>query len=563
MPTSIGIDFGTHSLRLASPGKDGRPQRVGNPIPIWRAVGLSQEPVGDLPIKTNLDKVIRIGTEPVFLADFALRILQSVRAEAERYLKTKVEGCVTSICWQSGNMQREILRSTARKAGYKVTRLINDSAAVALSQCDPTEGERKILVYSLGAGSLEVAIALRSRGAYRELAAGSLEELSGNNLTRRLFHSLREELIAENLSDPHGMEADIWKLAEEIKRQLSNQEQIELEKPLGGRDLDVSRQRLEGLIQVDLASGLELCKQLLERAGFQTPNELDEIWLAGGSTQIPLISSMLAQWSGKRPNKADEYAVAYGAALQAVHLDLKEDVEAQPAQSTPARSFSPFELFRASPDIFRSPPAASDKGMPTAEFEKALLDHVEEADKHLAQENFDGALEQLQEAMGFFQARKARVYLAWGKSLEGQDDLDHALGKFQQALQLDHRNATIREALERLKLKIDYREADLAFRRGEGLERKGDLSGASESYKSAYAKHRIPKYAEAYARTLFQKALGKIARFDEYTARRKRNMAIGALKEARNFLADCVNLDPTNHEYRQVLDGVSRSLRGG
>lgn len=560
MPASIGIDFGTHNLRMATLGEEGQFLALGSPFPVREVAGLGPGP--DPPIKSKLDKATRMGNELVLSADLALRILRFLRTEAENLLTDDVGSCVINIPWQAGNIQRELLRSTTQKAGFRVVRLVSDSAAVALSQCNPSEGERKILIYSLGAGSLEVAIAVRSRGTYRELAAGSLEDISGNSLTRRLFESLWNELFSGNTPGTQSLEYKIWQIAENVKVMLSSQGRVRLERAESGNDLVVTRQRFESLIETDLSKSIDLCKELVSKAGLNAPHELDEIWLAGKSTQTPLLSAMVANWSGKKPKYAEEYAVAFGAAMQAVHLDSSEDIDTQKEEEKPLQPFSPFEFFKPNLDAFRTPPATSENAGQKLAFDQTILDRVTEAEQCLAQEDFDGALERLGQAMEFFHKRRALVYLAWGQHFEKRGELDQALNKYQQATKLDHENPDGIQALETVKIKIQHEEAHLEYKRGQELEDEGDLSGAFKSYQSAYEKDTRPEHGQAYARMLCNEANKKIEQFKNYSKQRKRKMAEGALKDAKKYLTECVRLDPNNPEYRDALDEIRAILKG-
>ena len=561
MPASIGIDFGTCNLRLATLGDEGQFQTLGRPISVRDVAGLAPGP--DPPIKLKLDKATQMGNELVLSADLVLRILRFLKTEAENLLKDDVGSCVVNIPWQAGNIQRELLRSTTQKAGFGGVRLVNDSAAVALSQCIPSEGERKLLIYSLGAGSLEVAIAIRSRGTYRELSAGSLEGISGNSLTWRLFDSLWNEFFPEIKPGTNGIEYKVWQIAENAKVMLSSQEQVRLEMVESGNNPVYTRQRFESLIGTDLSRSIDLCQEMVSKAGLNTPRELDEIWLAGKSTQIPMLSTMVANWSGKKPKYAEEYAVAFGAAMQAVHLDSPGDIDAQKEQEKTFQSSSFFEFFKPNLDTFPNPPPSSENAMQKLAFDQTIIDRVMEAEQCLAQEDFDGALERLGQAMEFFNARRALVYLAWGQYFEKKGKLDRALNKYQQATKLDHENPDGLQALETVKTKIRRKEAHLDYKRGQELEAEGDLSGAFKSYQSAYEKDATSEHGQAYARMLCNKAYEKIEQIKNYTKQRKRNMAKGALKDAKKYLTDCIRLDPANPEYRNVLDEISAIQKGG
>lgn len=114
--------------------------------------------------------------------------------------------------------------------------------------------------------------------------------------------------------------------AEEVKRVLSvaTETSIALDVLFEGIDFcfDITRARFEDLCSDLFLSTLEPVKNALKDAKL-SKNQIDEIVLSGGLTQIPKVQQLLQNFfHGKTLNKSinPDETVAYGAALQAASL---------------------------------------------------------------------------------------------------------------------------------------------------------------------------------------------------------------------------------------------------
>jgi len=200
--------------------------------------------------------------------------------------------------------------------------------------------------------------------------------------------------------------------------------------------------------------------------------------------------------------------------------------------------------------------------MSAAEFGQTILDCLKEAQECLDQEDFDKALRQLGEAERLVHVRMANVHLAWGRQLEGRGESDKARIKYQDASRLDRGNPEFQKAIDALKFKNPSEEAHLQYRYGKGLERMGDIAGASECYRSAWMKTKAPEYAQAYTHTLFKQVARIIERYNAADSQQRKDPEmIRALKEAKRILIECSKVDPArNAQYQQTLADVSRLL---
>ncbi len=143
MSASIGIDFGSTCLRLATV-RDGKPQTLGEPIPLWQAAGLAHDPGPEQVIKQRLygDQPIALAGRMVPAEELAFILLGYCRRAASTALNDSVDACVITVDSQTGSLTRNRLREAAKTAGFSAARLVNETAAVALSQRSAAQSRR-------------------------------------------------------------------------------------------------------------------------------------------------------------------------------------------------------------------------------------------------------------------------------------------------------------------------------------------------------------------------------------------------------------------------------------
>ncbi|HPH95209.1 MAG TPA: Hsp70 family protein [Anaerolineaceae bacterium] len=543
MPTAIGIDFGTTTVRAAHLASSGQVELLGAPLPVWKLAGLPRLLALALPLKSNLASRASSGVNGSW-NELALTLLTNLRLEAEKLLQTRVEGAVIGVPTQSGGLHREALRQCLQAAGFRAVRLINEPAAVALHHINPADGEKKLLVFSLGAGSLDLTVAVRGPQVFRELASLASDQISGLNFTTLLAENLAQHYHRQTGQNPAGSpEAmrELEKTAEEMKIAFSVRDEYRIAgltlpgvPASGALNLTLSRAAFERLLAGRITDSLNLCQQVLEKAGFSSPQELDEIWLAGGSTQIPLLRRLVTEWSGKAPHLAHHAAVALGAGRQIPALDFSAD----PPSSIPA---SP----TAAPEILSSPAPAS-------------LSPLDRADQNLAAGRFDEALAALQEMTELVQKKKAAVYYQRGLTLEKKGSLQEALMDFQQALRLDPQEGSYTQASNRIQSLQQHQQARVLYQQGLDWEKKNDPDRALEAFKKASHMHpENTDYRKNCARLLFQKAGRKIEQANRH---QRPNMVRGAYKEALDWVREALSYDPDNPQMLEYARQIRAAL---
>lgn len=315
-PSVVGIDQDGNLLI----GQDARDQMLFRPkdtvIEVKRLMGSGQ-------------KVSMGGKEytPQQISSFILKYLKKC---AEDYLGEEITRAVITVPAYFTDEQRRATVEAGNLAGLKVERIINEPTAAALAYgIDNMENNQYILVYDLGGGTLDVTVLEMFEGVLEVKASSGNNRLGGKDFDQRLMDWLMEEFKAQydiDLSNDVRALARIKEAAETCKIALSTQEQYKIELPFiaekDGKPVAlervVTRDMFENLIKDLVESTIEPINIALGDSGL-TKDDIDLVFMVGGSTRIPLVRRFLESVMGRQPvSPVDpDLAVAMGAAIQA------------------------------------------------------------------------------------------------------------------------------------------------------------------------------------------------------------------------------------------------------
>ena len=160
------------------------------------------------------------------------------------------------------------------------------------------------------------------------LATGGNTHLGGEDFDNRVIDYIIDEFKKEQnidlRNDPMALQR-VKEAAEKAKIELSSAQSTEVNLPYITADatgpkhlaLNITRAKLEALVEDLVASSIESLKAVLKDAG-KSVSEIHDIILVGGQTRMPLVQQKVAEFFGKEARKdvnPDE-AVAIGAAVQ-------------------------------------------------------------------------------------------------------------------------------------------------------------------------------------------------------------------------------------------------------
>jgi hypothetical protein len=248
----------------------------------------------------------------------------------------------------------ETRRATLAEAGLRTGLgqpvLVPAAVAAAWHHSDSAgdlEPGRCLLVYDLGAETFEASLVRRSADGYELLAANGLEDAGGVDLDGLLINIIGAAVPSsaaqtwQSLTMPtttaglrqYAQWCDDVRMA---KESLSRQLEVTVHAPLVDSDVRIGREAFESAAEPLLARTVVIAADLLTSTG--TPlDRVEAVLLLGGSSRIPLITTLLRDRFGRPPTAfaQPELAVAEGA-LTAAHRTHGEPAAAIPPRTAPA-----------------------------------------------------------------------------------------------------------------------------------------------------------------------------------------------------------------------------------
>jgi len=352
MGKAVGIDLGTTNSVVAT-------MVAGEAEVIANAEGARTTPsvvalardgeilVGEVAKRqaiTNPDRTIRsvkrhMGTDWSLSADgkdftpqeISARVLQKLKRDAEAYLGEAVTEAVITVPAYFDDAQRTATKEAGKIAGLEVLRIINEPTAAALAyglENDATDDET-ILVFDLGGGTFDVSVLSLGDGVFEVLSTHGDTNLGGDDWDRAVI-----DWIIKTFKDNEGVDLGgdnmvmqrLQEAAEQAKIELSQTQTTRINLPFitatdaGPKHLDIelTRAKFETLTEGLVKRCEKPFAQALKDAKIGE-GDLDHVILVGGSTRMPVISSLVKKLTGKDPHKGvnPDEVVAMGAAIQA------------------------------------------------------------------------------------------------------------------------------------------------------------------------------------------------------------------------------------------------------
>merc|ERR1712159_247627 len=251
--------------------------------------------------------------------EISAMILGKMKEIAEAFLGKKIGNAVVTVPAYFNDAQRQATKDAGTISSLNVMRIINEPTAAAIAYgLDKKGGEKNILVFDLGGGTIDI-------GVFEVIATSGDTHLGGEDFDNRVIQHLLKVFKRKHGSDPSKDKRAIQKLRREVeraKRSLSTQHQVrvEIEGLYEGKDFSetLTRSRFEELCIDLFKKTLTPVQKVIDDSDLKK-GEIDEVVLVGGSTRIPKVQQLLKDFfNGKEPNKGinPDEAVAYGAAVQ-------------------------------------------------------------------------------------------------------------------------------------------------------------------------------------------------------------------------------------------------------
>ena len=334
------VAFAKNGERLV--GQSAKRQAVTNPMntlyAVKRLIGrrfedpMVKKDMGLVPYQIvradNGDAWVSVDGQKYAPQQISAYILTKMKETAEAYLGEKVSQAVITVPAYFNDAQRQATKEAGAIAGLEVLRIINEPTAAALAYGMDQKKGGTIAVYDLGGGTFDVSILEIGDGVFEVKSTNGDTFLGGEDFDARVIDYLADEFKKEQGIDLRGDKLALQRLkeaAEKAKIELSSSKQTEINLPFITADasgpkhlvLQLTRAKLEALVDDLVAKTLEPCKQALKDAGLNAA-EIDEVILVGGMTRMPKVIEAVKQFFGREParNVNPDEVVAIGAAIQ-------------------------------------------------------------------------------------------------------------------------------------------------------------------------------------------------------------------------------------------------------
>ncbi|MDR1709759.1 MAG: molecular chaperone DnaK [Candidatus Accumulibacter sp.] len=296
-----------------------------------------QKDIGLMPFKIlradNGDAWVEARGEKIAPPQISAEVLRKMKKTAEDYLGEEVTEAVITVPAYFNDSQRQATKDAGRIAGLEVKRIINEPTAAALAfGMGKKQGDKKIAVYYLGGGTLEISIIefaeVEGEHQFEVLSTNGDTFLGGEDFDQRLIDYIIDEFKKESGAN---LKSDVLALqrlkdaAEKAKIELSSSQQTEINLPYITADasgpkhltMKITRAKFESLVEDLIERTVEPCRVAIKDAGCKI-GDIDDVILVGGMTRMPKVQETVKEFFGREPRRdvnPDE-AVAVGAAIQ-------------------------------------------------------------------------------------------------------------------------------------------------------------------------------------------------------------------------------------------------------
>ena len=256
-------------------------------------------------------------------------LLQKVKQDAEAFLGEKITKAVITTPAYFNDNQRTATKDAGTIAGLEVVRIINEPTAASLAYgIDKVGKDQKILVFDLGAGTLDCTILEFGGGVFEVKSTSGDTQLGGLDMDNAITNYLADEFKKDTGIDLRKDKLAMVRLkeaAEKAKIELSSSLTTDINLPFISADatgpkhlsITLTRAKLEELV----TPIIERCRgpliQALQDAKLE-PKDVDKIILVGGPTRMPIVQNFVEKLMDKKPERGIDpmECVAMGAAIQ-------------------------------------------------------------------------------------------------------------------------------------------------------------------------------------------------------------------------------------------------------
>ena len=290
------------------------------------------------------DGIVLLGEHEIPVARLLAAVLGRVKAEADRITGGGISHVVITCPAAWGPQRRGVLTEAAQLSGLGTPELLAEPIAAARYFVDVLGNDlpmgRTLVVYDFGAGTLDVSAVRRTDTGYTVVADRGLNDVGGLDIDAAIVSYLtshygdeatwRPVLEPKTTTDRRNRRL-LWEDARSAKEILSRSASTLIPLPMLGKDAPLGREQLEQLARPLLDRTVDAVTGMIHHAKLAR-DEIHGVFLVGGSSRIPLVSTLLHRACGIPPTAIEqpELVVAEGATIAAADSATSAAVAARP-----------------------------------------------------------------------------------------------------------------------------------------------------------------------------------------------------------------------------------------
>lgn len=275
-------------------------------------------------------KTYKLGETNYTAMELSAVILKEIKEYAEAFLGEPVEEAIITVPAYFHDKQRSDTKKAAQIAGLKVDRLINEPSAAALAyRMKQSEGDKRLLVFDFGGGTLDLSCVECFDNVIEIIAVAGDNGLGGDDIDRLMAEHFCRSNHLEWEALALSLQASLLVQTEQAKRKLESQQKtavsLTVEEKMYTAEFD---EELLFVLCMPLFSKIKaLFLHILEDAGSSVA-DLDDLIMVGGSSRLSVVRRFLTELLGKEPVVLEDtdLVVAMGAGVYTGIRSRKEEI---------------------------------------------------------------------------------------------------------------------------------------------------------------------------------------------------------------------------------------------
>ena len=339
----IGIDLGTTYSAISTIDEHGIPKIINNsegqnitPSCIWikgnkkyevgeearKELGANDNVIARFKRDMGTKEKYSVNGENLTPTDCSALVLKKLFKDAQKEVGDIGETVVT-VPANFGNEARVATLTAAKLAGLNEANIVEEPTAAAIYYA--FEGELKLngnyAIYDLGGSTFDVSIIKAEGIRINMVASEGVQKLGGED-----FDVILQKIVKKKLKDEHDEVVDSQDYtktdAEEDKKSLSKKESVNVR--VNKKNVKVTRAEFEENISSLVTQTEMLCELILNEHNI-TAEEIQEVFLVGGSTRVPLVQQAVERVFKKKPIQSVnvDKAVVLGASIYAAIMPVQ------------------------------------------------------------------------------------------------------------------------------------------------------------------------------------------------------------------------------------------------